>query len=800
MPDPDINTEPIVQNSILDEVLNVLRRISEVLVHAENHRSAMQQIVTIIANTLGADDCSIFVYNPKENTLSLAASHGLNPAAVGSAICSTSEGIIGHAFQTQQTLNVANHQHHPRYKCVEGIGEESFNSHLAVPLSFGDRNLGILSLQSKSYTLFPPETVDMVRSLSPQVANLILNADLFEHTLSIQQEPISTVSGKRTKKLKGIIVSPGVSHGAGYLIKTADSFINIQHEETTDPEAELQLLSRAMTLTKQETLQLEQCAISLLTEADASIFATHLLMLDDHLLNDRLRNSIRNGRLTAISAVKEAFYFFEEKFKQLPDQIFRERIIDLKDIMLRLAENIERLLSSGETQEALLYNDMHGRQLILIARELLPSELMRIPIDSIRGIVCEQGGNTSHAAILAKALDIPALMAVKGLLDAVHENDELILDGHAGVLHIAPDEELINDYADILTASQSALRVEQTSATAGPAGAATSDGHAVTLRANLSLLNEASSVVRAQAQGIGLYRSEFMFMMRETLPSEQEQYNIFTKLVQSSAGESVTIRILDIGADKPVPCIPMPKEENPALGVRAIRMLMQRHDILIPHLRAILRAGSVGPVRILLPMIATFSEILALKKVIDDVKSKLRSQNIPHGDCDVGVMMETPSLLFELNYVMNEIDFLSVGTNDLLQYLFAADRGNSALAYLTNPLTPTFIHVLKEIVVICKNHGIRASICGELAGHYYAAPILVGLGYDELSMSPKRIPLIRDVISRFSLAECAEAAQYASHYSVHTNITEYMKAMFARRDVSTGTVTLPRMTAVRHDS
>lgn len=775
---------PIEQNSqsILDKVLVILRSVSEVLVHAENHHDAMQRIVGIIAQALHADDCSICVYNPADDTLTLAASYALNPTKIGKAICGRTEGIIGQCFESQQTLNIANHHYHPRFKQISDLSEEPFNSFLTVPLSFGGKNLGVLVIQSTKTELFPSETVDLIRSLAPQTASFIINTELFEHTLALAPQDADTTTFVRKRRLKGVSVSQGISHGYAYRIRTADSFSDIVNEKTDQPEAELDLLARAVTLTKQQTLQLEQCALSLLTEADSSIFATHLLMLDDHLLNERLRETIRTDSLTAEASVKACYYFFEEKFQRLPDQIFRERIIDLKDVLLRLVENIDRLRSTEETDE-IVYDEMEGRELILVAAELLPSELMRIPIDSIKGIVCEQGGNTSHAAILAKALDIPALMSVKGLLDNVQENDELILDAFVGVLYIEPDEAQWADYADILDAIQPENAEEEIDIQPHPA--LTADGHPVTLRANLSLLNEATHLHTIGAQGVGLYRSEFMFMMRETLPSEQEQYNIFSKLVQSANGEVVTIRILDIGADKPVPCIPMPKEENPALGVRAIRLLKQRGDIMIPHLRAILRAGSSGPVRILLPMIATGAEIRELYAQINDTKAKLRAQGIPHGDCKVGIMMETPSLLFELKHIMKYIDFLSVGSNDLLQYLFAADRGNSALAYLTDPLNPTFMQVLKQIVDTCIEAGVPASICGELAGSYYAAPILVGMGYRELSMSPKRIPTIREVISHFTLDDCETAAAYATTISEKTNIAEYMKTFFAKHDLET---------------
>lgn len=773
------------ESLVLDKIWTILRKISELLANSTEFSKVTQNIVEIIAQGVNVDDCSMYQLDIQNNKLVLVASYGLQLKAKEKIEYDVDCGIIGQAFQLQQTYNIANHLQHPKFKLHEAIGESEFHSYLAVPLSWSGKNLGVLVLQTKTYNLFSDDVVDMMRSLAPQLANLILNAEIFKQTLAVDEVPDE--AKEKVTFLKGMMVSPGVGAGTAYRLKTSANFSEIKEEKTENVDEELKIFALASENTKKEILQLEQCAVNLLTEVDASIFATHLLMLDDQLLTKHITDNIKESNFTLISSIQETYFFFERKFLSINDKMFRERLSDLKDILLRLLESAQRIVAERKGKKAEEGVPLQTRRdIVLVAEELLPSELMRVPIDAIRGILCEVGSSTSHVAILAKSLGIPALMGVKGVLKNVNENDRLIIDTLENMVFINPDEKIEENYRRALAAKNltSNILANPAHIPIQPLPAILTDGYNVTLRANVSLLNEMAKLRESKAQGVGLYRSEFLFMMREVPPSEQDQFNVFLKLLSNTGDQPLTIRLLDVGADKPVPCLDLPKEENPALGCRGIRLLMQREEILIPHLRAVIRAAYHGRVRILVPMISSTEEVLEIRALIEDIKQKLRAQNINYGqNIELGVMLETPSLLFEMNRVLKEVDFISVGSNDLIQYLFAADRGNSSLERFTDPMTPTFFGVLKWISDLCKRNNVAFSICGELAGIPVAAPILVGLGYQELSMAPKRVIEIRNILGMLTTRECVDAASFACQNG-RAKIKDYMLELLSRHGLS----------------
>lgn len=776
---------------VLDKVVEILRKIAEILAQNSNQVAARHEIVSMLAEGMKVDECSLFIYNPNTNLLELAATHALTSGSAHQTFISIEEGLAGYTFRSQQTLNIANHRFHPKYKIVDHVGEEIFNSFLGIPLTCNGIQLGVLIIQNKAITLLNMQTVDAFRSIATQLANMIYSTDMIEKMLKDDHEQNHDQAPSKIQSLNGTSVSTGVAFGYAYRVKTAADMAMIPNESITDIEAELALLVNAVTLTKQQTIQLEERSLTLLTEADSAIFTTHLLMLDDHALMEHIRESITQRQAKLETAIRQAYLFFEDRFLKLTNPVFRERINDLKDLLLRLLENIDRLRNSHITKEA---QTCPSRDMILLAEELLPSELMRLPIDSIRGIACEKGSITSHAAILAKALDIPALMGISGLMKMVEENQELLVDADAGVLYIEPPVELKTSYQPQISMIE-ARRLELTKDTVfHPLPAITADNYQIVVRANLSLLNEIPLFHDSRAQGIGLYRSEFLFMMRETLPSEQDQYNIYSKIIKAAGREAVTIRALDVGADKPVPCVQMAKEENPALGIRGVRLLRQREDILTPHIRAILRAGASGNLRILLPMIATPRELFEMRAKISEIAEKLSQQNIPHAEkYKLGMMLETPSMIYDLEQALDAVDFISVGTNDLTQYIFAADRGNDQLSYLTNPLNPTFLRILRRVSQICHKETVPISICGEMAGNRLAIPILVGLGYYELSVAPKRLENTREVVSTFTIDTCQKIAKEVCLMTNTQDVEDYMNDVFASNKISTLTTTLQRI-------
>jgi phosphoenolpyruvate-protein phosphotransferase len=437
--------------------------------------------------------------------------------------------------------------------------------------------------------------------------------------------------------------------------------------------------------------------------------------------------------------------------------------------MLRLLEAVHFLRESSNEQQSF---DFHSQKMILVAKELLPSDLLRLPVEQIAGLICEKGGATSHVAILTRALEIPALLGAAGIMDQVNNFDQIILDCHAERVYINPSEKLKSNFNELLSA---ASEPEPKIATGA---CVTSDGVRVFLRANISLICETPLLQKYGADGIGLYRTEFLFIIREYQPAEDIQYKVFSKVVAACKGE-ITLRVLDAGGDKQLNFLNMPHEENPALGVRGIRLLMSYPDIFKTHLRAILRAGVNSRLKILFPMISSVDELLAIRVLLQDVENELTKENINFSsNYQFGMMLEVPVVLTGLRHFIPHVDFFSIGTNDLQQYLFAAERGR-AKESAHDCLNPLFLETLVRVAKTLSKHPEKGlSVCGEMAGNALAAPLLLGAGIYELSMPPKLMPKIRSAIGAFSFDECKSLLKKSLRKQNAAEVTELMKAAF----------------------
>jgi len=505
----------------------------------------------------------------------------------------------------------------------------------------------------------------------------------------------------------------------------------------------------------------------------------HQLFLEDKYLIDSIKKEIVDNQHTAEYSIRLIFSEYQNRFRHLKDNAFKDKIMDLKDVLTRLAENIRAVKTSKQISEHQI--NVPSEKFILIAEELLPSDLIRMPIDKLTGIACEKGGLTAHIAILSRALNIPSLLGVKELYKNVNQDDNLILDCHAELLHVRPSEEIKVHFHDLLKTI--VFKKEDLILDKSPVK--TLDGKRISLKANISLICETSMMKEYNADGIGLYRSEFMYMIREYMPSEEDQYRVFCKVFQETPGLDMTIRLLDTGGDKPIPYIHFPKEDNPALGVRGIRLLLRNPDILRPHLRAILRAGKGGKLKILVPMISNVNEIKAVKEVLNGVINDLKNENIPYSeDFKLGIMLEVPSAIFELEKLANEVDYISIGTNDLLQYTFAADRGNEYLNGEFQVFHPVFLRIIKDIAArtLAMNKGI--AMCGEMAGNPLAAPFIVGAGICDLSMGPRLIPKITRIIRKFTFDECKMLLDKAIEMNSQDDVLKLVHDAFKQKSIS----------------
>lgn len=762
------------------KLLIILSRISEIIASGKDYEKALDEIVELLAENLDVDVCSVYAYEEKENTLALAATCGLKKSSVGEVKMAPGEGLTGTSFSTRTVINTANPEKRPEFKYFPDTGEKKFKSFLAAPLLVGGKCFGVLTIQKVENRKFPASVLEMVKTLATQLANLVLNSKMLQD-LSVEakngKSSASSIRKEGQIVLRGTAANSGIACGKAFIFESRDFFQTISHQVHSDGSRELEILDKAVELAKQKTMELEDRALKMISEADASIFYTHLLFLEDPSLVNRIKSEITDNNHSAEFGIKLVFQEYQKKFRHLGDETFRDKVMDLKDVLLRLVEAIRTIRQGNVENKKDIY--LKSGQ-ILFASEILPSDLLRLPTENISGIVCEKGGVTAHVAILARALNIPALMGVKDVIRQLNNDDNVILDCHAEIVYVRPGRQIASHFGDnVKFDAEKILSLENLPSI-------TLDKRKITLRGNISLICETSLLKDYGASGIGLYRSEFLFMIRDRVPSEEEQFRVFSRIIKETPNGDVAIRVLDIGGDKPLPYLNFANEDNPALGVRGIRLLLSRPDILKTQLKAILRAGAEGKLRIIFPMVSDVSDLFEIKALINEVKSELDEEAVKYAkDARTGIMLEVPSLLFSLNEVIDNVDFISIGTNDLLQYTFASDRSSEDLAMKYNCLHPVFLKIIKDVAyTFSKYSGKNLSVCGEMAGNAEAVPLLIGAGISELSMTPRQIPIIKNTLRKYSTAECEKLLDKALSYRTAEDVSMFMKESLASKGLS----------------
>ena len=549
--------------------------------------------------------------------------------------------------------------------------------------------------------------------------------------------------------IKGIAASNGIAIAKAYKLVMPD--LTVEKVTVEDVEKEIKAYEDAMDHTAKELEVIKEAASKNLSAEEAAVFDAHALVLSDPELKTQVEDKIRNEKCNAAAALDEVAAMFISMFESMGDEYFRERAADIKDVSRRLLAN---LLGKPLPNPALI-----DEEVVIIADDLTPSDTAQLNKNLVRGFATNIGGRTSHSAIMARSLEIPAVVACKTITEEVKDGDMIALDGIEGVVMINPDEETIKEYAtkrDEYKAYREELKKlvnEKTVST---------DGHHVELVANIGSPKDLEGVKENGGEGVGLFRTEFLYMESAELPSEDKQYEVYKEILEGMAGKPVVVRTLDIGGDKEIEAIDLPKEMNPFLGVRAIRLCFQREDIFRTQLRALLRASVHGDLRIMFPMIAALGEFRKAKGILMEEKEKLIAEGVEVSDTiQVGIMIEIPAATVLADQFAKEVDFFSIGTNDLIQYTFAADRMSSGVSYLYQPFNPSILRLVKHVIDSAHKEGKWAGMCGEMAGEPLAAPLLLGLGLDEFSMSATSILAQRKLIRGLSQAEMAELANKA---------------------------------------
>ncbi|HUO04498.1 MAG TPA: phosphoenolpyruvate--protein phosphotransferase [Candidatus Binataceae bacterium] len=726
--------------------------------YSDDLRETLDRLVGAIATGMEAEVCSLYQFDPQRERLVLRATVGLERDSVGKVSMRTDEGLVGLVLEKDAPLWVPDAMSHPRYKYFPETGEERFHTFLAVPVHDGrKRPMGVLVTQTLERRKVTKSEMTLLSTAANQVAQVMASYRLRETLATKEKERLEyrrrmieanrqlkdyeKVGGKarlstpqkiRRPRLVGLSASPGFALGQAHVVGTFLSTID-RNQRARDPKAECKRIDEALERSTSEIAALRERMAPLMPESDLKIFDAHRLILEDEAFTGRIREAIDSG-YSAESALFRVIDELTASMLASADGYLRERAADFRDVGHRVLRHLHHEDKKGA----------FTKPTVIVADELTLSQLTMVSHEKLAGIALQSGGVTSHAAILARAFEIPTVVGVEHLMESVVEGDHLVLDGNSGVVYVNPGAQIESDYVG-LAKRYEAFKKELIEESGEPA--ATSDGHRVMMLANIALLADIHMAIRYGAEGVGLLRSEFSFLTYEDFPDENQQLALYRQMLEAVGQRPVTIRTLDIGADKYPSYMRVPREDNPFLGWRSIRISLEMAGLFKIQLRAILRAASRYKVRVLFPMISSLEELRRAKEILAEAQAELFREGIEHNpNIEVGMMVEVPSAVWLAPRLSHEIDFFSIGTNDLIQYLLAADRNNPKVAHLYESLHPAVLSAIAEVVNVARAADKEVCLCGEMASDPLTTLLLVGMGLDELSLSPLFIPVVRKVI------------------------------------------------------
>ncbi len=720
-------------------MLGTLRKIVQEVNAAKDLKAALGIIVLRVKEAMGSQVCSVYLRDRESGRFVLMATEGLNKRAIGKVSMAPNEGLVGLVGSREEPLNLEHASEHPRYRYFAETGEERYASFLGAPIIHHRRVLGVLVVQQKEQRKFDEGEEAFLVTMSAQLAGVIAHAEATGSISGLGSEGKSASDTRFT----GIPGAPGAAIGTAVVVLPPADLDVVPDKSVSDIDAELALFQSALESVRADMRMLSDKLANQMRREERALFDVYLMMLEDSALGGEVAAVIRTGQW-AQGALRQVVNDHVQRFEMMDDAYLRERASDVKDIGRRLLAYLQQA-----RQQSLTYPD----NTILVSEELSPAMLGDVPEGKLAGLVSVLGSGNSHVAILARALGIPTVMGVVDLPYSKVDGIEMIVDGYRGEIITRPGTLLRDQYAALVEEDRQLSRgLDELR----ELPCETTDGYRIPLWVNTGLL---ADVMRAQergAEGVGLYRTEVPFMIKERFPSEKEQLAIYREQLEGFHPLPVTMRTLDIGGDKSLSYFPI-KEENPFLGWRGIRVTLDHPEIFLVQVRAMLKASEgLNNLRILLPMISSLHELEEALRLIHRAWAEVRDEGTDAVLPPVGVMIEVPAAVYLTRELARQADFISVGSNDLTQYLLAVDRNNPRVAPLYNYLHPAVLEALQRVVNEAHLEGKPVSICGEMAGDPAAAMLLVAMGFDSLSMNATNLPKVKSLLRQVSLAEARE--------------------------------------------
>ena len=764
-------------------MLTRLRSIVQEVNQEPDLGAALQNLVVHVKDAMSTECCSVYLANYDTRRLILRATDGLSPDSIGQASIGFSEGLIGFVGQREEPINVAMAKTHPRFKHLPEVKEESYNAFLGVPIIHQRKVLGVIAVQQKVSRVFNETEEAFIVTLSVQLAAVLAHAEI-RALLQLDSYPKKPFSSGQIRCVPG---SAGLAIGSAFVAHPVADFASVSLRKVIDVNNQRDTFYQAVLNTRKEFKSMAAQLQGHIPKDALEIFDVYQQMLSSASLGNDVNELIGDG-WCAISALKIVIEKLVSQFEAMSDVCIQERATDIKDLGHRI---LSHLLEHNVKRKVM------PEHAILFAEEVTASMLAEIPKEKLKGMVSVKGSSNSHAAIMARAMGIPAVLGLDDIPLLQLEGEQIIVDGYSGYILIDPPTDVLVQYQELIDEE---LALEQEVLQDKDLDSMTKDGVVASLMLNAGLGAGLEYAHSGKNDGIGLFRTEYLFMIKQTFPSEQEQFELYQQVLRQQKDKTVVMRILDIGGDKSLPYLPI-VEDNPFLGWRGIRLTLDHPEIFLVQIRAMIRANiGLGNLHMMLPMISSVEEVeesirlinQAFFEIRDEIKDELGNNQQEVIKPKIGIMIEVPSVLYLLEDLADKIDFCSVGSNDLTQYLLAVDRNNARVSRLYDYFHPAVLRALRDILNKTNGLSIPASICGELAGDPAGAVLLFAMGYRQLSMNANNLAKIKWMLRQLTMDECQQLLDKCEAMAILSNrANEYwglIKTIFQIPLILTGSV------------